>query len=68
MADAGLADAGAVDAGVGLDLDIALQRDVAGLDDLMPAAGGVLIFLSNFGESEAVGAHYRAVLQEDIVA
>src|ERR1700758_2567148 len=33
-ADAGFANAGAVDAGVGLDLDVALNRHVAGLHDL----------------------------------
>src|SRR4029077_7457611 len=39
--DAGLAYAGSVDAGVGLDLDVALDCYVAGLDDFVPAGGFV---------------------------
>src|SRR6202171_3892836 len=61
-ADAGLAYAGAVDAGAGLDLGVALSYYVAGLDDFVPAGGFVL------GESEAVAAYYGAVLQQDVVS
>ena len=39
LSDASLAYAGSVDAGVGLELGIALDYDVAGLDDFVPVAG-----------------------------
>ena len=60
--DAGLAYAGAVDAGVGLDLDVALDDHVAGLDDFVPGAVVVL------GEAEAVEAYLDAILQQDVVS
>jgi hypothetical protein len=60
--DAGLAYAGSVDAGVGLDLCVALDYYVAGLDDFVPAGGFV------FRESEAVAAYYGSVLQQDVVS
>src|SRR5216684_8957490 len=60
--DAGFAYAGSVDAGVGLDLDVAFYGNVAGLDDFVPA--GVV----SFGEAEAVGAYYGAILKQDVVS
>src|SRR5260370_9064513 len=54
--DEGLANAGAIDAGVGLDLDVALYYYVAGLDYFVPV--GLIVFC----EAEAVGAYYCAVL------
>src|SRR5271166_3389421 len=60
--DAGLAYAGAVDAGVGLQFGVALNRHVAGLDDLVPAASVVL------GEAETVGAYDYSILQQDVVS
>ena len=63
--DAGLSDAGTIDAGVGLDLDVALERYVAGLNDFVPVRlMGVLVL----GEAEAVGANDGAILQEHIVS
>jgi hypothetical protein len=62
LSDAGLAYAGAVDAGVGLDLGVALDYYVAGLDDLVPVAFVV------FGEAETVGAYDHSVLQQDVVS
>ena len=61
-ADTGLADGGAVDGGVGLDFDGIFEDGGAGLDDLGPAAFGVL------GEAEAVGSDDRAVLEHYVVA
>src|ERR1035437_1792998 len=60
--NARFANAGAVDAGVGLDLDFAFDDYVAGLDDLVPVAGVVL------GKAESVGAYYGAILQDDVVS
>src|SRR5260370_10577544 len=60
--DAAFAYAGAVDAGVGLDLDVGFDHYVAGLDYFVPA--GVV----SFGEAEAVGAYYGAVLKQDVVS
>ena len=60
--DAGFADAGAIDAGVGLDFDIVFDGNVAGLNDFMPVRCVV------FGETEAVRADDNAILQENIVA
>jgi hypothetical protein len=59
---ASLAYAGAVDTGVGLDLDVVFDDYVAGLDDFVPAAEVVL------GEAETVGANYGAILQQDVVS
>ncbi len=59
---AGFAYAGSVDAGVGLDLGIALDYYVAGLDDFVPVGGFV------FRESEPVAAYYGSVLEEDVVS
>ncbi len=69
--DAGFAYAGAVDAGICLDLGIALYHYVAGLHDFVPAAG--LVFISNIAsfdlrEAEAVGAYYGSILEQDVVA
>ncbi len=60
--DAGLADSGAVDAGVGLDFDVVFDDDGAGLEDFVPGA----IVLA--GEAEAVGTDDDTVLQDDVVA
>ena len=60
--DAGLADGGAVDAGVGLDLDVVFDDCSAGLQDLVPGAVRLA------GEAEAVGPDDSAVLQDDVVA
>jgi hypothetical protein len=74
--DASFAYAGAVDAGVCLDLGIVLQYYVAGLHDFVPAACVVSIrhvFISNIasfdlGEAEAVGAYYGSILEQDVIA
>src|SRR5579863_4553774 len=60
--DAGLAHAGAVDAGIRLHLDIVFDDNRSWLRNLMPAS------LGSFGESEAVGADHDSVLQEHVVA
>ena len=60
--DAGLADAGAIDTGIGLDLGVASDDDVSGLNDFMPVPFVI------FGEAEAVGADDGSVLQENVVA
>src|SRR5258708_5380962 len=54
--DVSFSNAGAVDAGVGLHLDIVLHHYLAGLNDLVPAAGVV------FGEAETVAADHNSVL------
>src|SRR5260221_5051089 len=59
---AGFAYAGPVDAGIGLDLGVAFDYYVSGLDDFVPA-GGV-----SFCEAEAVAAYYGTVLQQDVVS
>ena len=60
--DAGLADAGAVDAGVGLDFDVIFDNDRGGLRNFVPVS------LGGFGESEAICADDDAVLKKDVVA
>jgi hypothetical protein len=60
--DAGFAYAGPVDAGIGLDLGFAFDGYVSGLEDFVPVVRVVL------GEAEAVGAYYRAILQDDVVS
>jgi hypothetical protein len=60
--DAGFAYAGSVDTGVGLDLGIAFNYYVSGLDDFVPAGGFV------FRESEAVAAYYGSILEQDVVS
>ena len=65
--DAGLADGGAVDAGVGLDFDVVVENGGAGLEDLVPGAA----FMTRAvlaGEAEAVRPDDGAVLQQDIIA
>jgi hypothetical protein len=59
---AGLAYAGAVDAGVGLDLGVAFDYYVAGLYDFVPV--GFVVF----GESETVAAYYYSILEQDVVS
>ncbi len=59
---AGLAYAGSVDTGVGLDLGVALDCYVSGLDDFVPVGGFV------FRESEAVAAYYGSILEKDVIA
>jgi len=63
LSNAGFAYAGSVDAGVGLDLDIALDYDVAGLHDFVPVS---VIFI--FGEAETVAAYDGAILQQNVVS
>ena len=58
----GLADGGAVDTGVGLDLDGIFEDCGAGLEDLVPRAVGLA------GEAEAVGTNDGSVLKDDVVA
>ena len=60
--NASFAYAGSVDAGVGLDLGVALYYYVAGLNDFMPAGGIV------FREAEAVAAYYGSILEKDVVS
>jgi hypothetical protein len=60
--DSGLADGGAVDAGIGLDFNRVLKDGRAGLEDLVPASVGLLC------EAEAVGADDGSVLEDDVVA
>ena len=62
VADAGFSNGGAVDAGVGLDLDVVFKNGGAGLLHLVPGA----VFL--FGEAETVAADDRPVLQDDAIA
>ncbi len=58
----GRADAGAVDAGIGLDLDIAADAHRPGLRNLVP---GAVIAL---GEAKAIAADHDPVLKNDAVA
>ncbi len=60
--DAGFADAGAVYAGVGLDLHGVFKNGRTGLHDLVPCSRVV------FGKAEAVAADDSSVLQNDMVA
>ena len=62
VADLGGADGGAVDGGVGLDIDAAAQIDGAGLRNLLPVSLLVL------GEAEAVGADNCAVFKRYVIA
>ncbi len=61
-ADVSFAHAGAVDAGVGLDLDVVFNHHRLGLRNLVPASSVVL------GEAEAVGADDHAILQKHIIS
>jgi hypothetical protein len=67
---AGLAYAGSVDAGVGLEFGIALYDYVAGLDDFVPtvAVGFVVVFILILGEAETVAAYNGAILQQNVVS
>src|SRR5260370_16595953 len=60
-ADAGFADAGAVDARVRLDLDIVLDHDGRRLRNFMPIAG------AGFRKTKAVRTDHYAVLQQDFI-
>ena len=55
-------DAGAVDAGVGLNFHIVFDDDRGRLRNLVPVS------VMSFGEAEAVGADHDSVLQEHVVA
>jgi hypothetical protein len=66
-ADARFSNAGAIDAGIGLNLSVTFDNDVSGLDDFVPVGVGSVAFFG-LGEAEAVGANDRPVLQEDVVA
>jgi hypothetical protein len=61
-ADAGFSHGGAVDAGVGLHLDVVFKYSWTGLLHLVPRA----VFL--LGEAKAVAADDRSVLQDDAVS
>src|SRR5258708_28307893 len=61
-ADAGFADAGAVDAGVGLNFHVVFDDDRGGLRDLVPVP------VVSFGEAEDIGADNDSVVQQDVVA
>jgi hypothetical protein len=65
---AGLAYAGSVDAGVGLEFGVAFDYNVAGLDDFVPAAGIFFIVVAVLGEAETVAAYYGSVLEKYVVA
>src|SRR5271166_84826 len=60
--NAGFADAGAIDAGIGLDFYIVLDDDRHRLRDLVPVAEII------FSEPEAVGANDHAILQQHIIS
>ncbi len=60
--DASRADAGAIDAGVGLQFDIILDDDCAGLLDFKPVADIIL------GEAETIAADDDTVLEKHVVA
>lgn len=57
-----LTDAGAIDAGVGLDFDIVVENGSSGLNDFVPVSGVV------FGEAESIRADDGSVLKDDVVA
>src|SRR5271157_3555034 len=59
-ADSGLADAGTIDTGVRLHLNVTLDDSWAGLRDLLPT-------FSVASKPKAIAAHYRTVLQNDVV-
>src|SRR5258708_36653672 len=61
-ADAGFANRGAVDGGVGLNFHVVFQDGRAGLRNFVPGA----VFL--FGEAETIGADDRSVLEQDAIA
>ena len=61
-ADVRLANAGAVDTGIGLHLHVIFEDDGFRLHDLVPVSGIVL------GETEAVGSEDRAILQNHPVS
>ena len=58
--NAGLADTGTIDTGIGLHFNVTLQDRWARLCDLLPAVAVA-------GKAKAVATHYSAVLQDDIV-
>jgi hypothetical protein len=60
--DVSFADAGAVDAGVRLNLDVVFDHDRSRLGNLVPTS------FAGLGEPEAVGADDDSVLQENVVA
>src|SRR5579864_513217 len=60
--DASLANAGAVNAGIRLNLHIVFDNRGAGLQDLVPVAVVV------FSETESVSADYHTILQNDVVS
>ena len=60
--DAGFADAGAIDAGVGLHLHVVFDDDRGRLGNLVPVS------VVSFGEAKAVGADHDSVLQQHVVA
>ena len=64
--NAGLADAGAVDAGIRLDFDAFFEDGGTGLNDFVPAFTGRHPGL--FSEAETVRADNSSVLEDDIVA
>ncbi len=59
--NASFTNAGAIDAGIRLHLDVIFQHRRAGLRDLFPA-------IAIAGKAEAVAANDDAVLQDDVVA
>ena len=61
-ADASFADSGAVDAGVGLDLDVVLEDRWTGLLHFVPGA------VALFGETKAICADDDSVLEDDAIA
>src|ERR1035438_26351 len=65
-ANVGLANAGAVNAGVGLEFGLALDDYVAGLNDFVPAQAVGCVFI--FGEAETVAAYYNSVLEDNVVS
>jgi len=60
--DASFADAGAVDAGVGLNLYVVFDDDRGRLRNLVPMS------IVSLGETEAVGTDHDAILQQHVVA
>ena len=59
--DAGLANGGAVDAGVGLNFNGILENRLSRLNDLVPSPVGLA------GEAETVGSDDGSILENDIV-
>src|ERR1700676_3013683 len=58
----GLADAGAIDAGIGLDFHVVFDDDRHRLRDLVPVAEIV------FGESETIPTNDHPILQQNIIS